>query len=116
MSTRCQIQFRSGSTRRTVYRHSDGYPGGVLPDLRAFLAWCTRRDVEYATANFLYWSKREAAARTPASEQVGFGVCANDELHGDIEYFYLVDLDTEEISVYEAVPAESRVHLQLIAV
>src|SRR4051812_22080499 len=57
MSTRCQIEFRSGSTRRTVYRHWDGYPSAVIPDLLAFLAWSTRRgDVEYETANFLYWS------------------------------------------------------------
>lgn len=115
MSTRCQIQFRSGGTRRTVYRHSDGYPAAVLPDLREFLAWCTRRDPEYATANFIYWSKCEAWIRSSASEQIGFGVCAEDELHGDIEFFYVVDLDTEEITVYEAVPADRRVHLERVA-
>ena len=81
MSTRCQIEFRNDDVRRTVYRHWDGYPGAVIRDLLAFLAWSERRgDVEYETANFLYWSKRELGA----SEQLGFGVCANDELHGDI--------------------------------
>lgn len=90
MSTRCQIEFRSGNVRRTVYRHWDGYPSTVIPDLLAFLAWSERRgDVEYEAANFLYWSKREVGA----SEQLGFGVCANDELHGDIEYYYVVQYD-----------------------
>lgn len=42
MSTRCQIEFRSGKLRRTVYRHWDGYPSAVIPDLLAFLAWSTR--------------------------------------------------------------------------
>ena len=56
MSTRCQIEFKRRSMRRTVYRHWDGYPGAVLPDLLEFLAWSTRGgDVEYEAANFLYW-------------------------------------------------------------
>src|SRR5207248_10165528 len=85
MSTRCQIEFRSGDVRRTVYRHSDGYPTAVIPDLLAFLAWSNRHgDMEYESANFLYWSKRDG------SEQVGLGICGNDELHGDIEYYYVV--------------------------
>lgn len=89
MSTRCQIEFRSGTMRRTVYRHWDGYPSAVIPDLLAFLAWSTRRgDVEYESANFLYWSKRELDER---SQQLGFGICANDELHGDVEYYYVVE-------------------------
>lgn len=89
MSTRCQIEFSNGVTRRTVYRHSDGYPSSVIPDLLAFLQWSTRSgDIEYEAANFLYWSKRELG---PTSEQLGFGVCANDELHGDTEYYYVVE-------------------------
>ena len=87
MSTRCQIEFRSGEVRRTVYRHWDGYPSAVIPDLLAFLQWSNRAgDVEYEAANFLYWSKRELD-----DPQLGFGVCANDELHGDVEYFYRVE-------------------------
>jgi len=89
MSTRCQIEFRKGDVRRTVYRHWDGYPSAVIPDLLAFLQWSTRGgDVEYEAANFVYWSKRELDDR---SVQLGFGVCANDELHGDVEYFYIVE-------------------------
>lgn len=89
MSTRCQIEFRNGSMRRTVYRHWDGYPGSVLPDLLSFLAWSTRvGDVEYEAANFLYWSKREFDERNC---QLRFGVCTNDELHGDTEYYYVVE-------------------------
>jgi hypothetical protein len=89
MSTRCQIEFRRGAQRRTVYRHWDGYPSAVIPDLLAFLAWSTRSgDIEYETANFLYWSKRDLDER---SVQLGFGVCAPGELHGDVEYYYVVE-------------------------
>jgi hypothetical protein len=89
MSTRCQIEFRCGPTRRTVYRHWDGYPRAVVPDLLAFLGWSVRSgDVEYETANFIYWSKRHLDER---QQQLGFGICANDELHGDVEYYYVVE-------------------------
>lgn len=89
MSTRCQIEFRSGEQRRTVYRHWDGYPSAVIPDLLAFLAWSNRRgDVEYESANFLYWSKRELDEDRC---QLGFGICTNDELHHDVEYYYVVE-------------------------
>jgi hypothetical protein len=110
MSTRCQIEFRSGEVRRTVYRHWDGYPSAVIPDLLAFLAWSERRgDVEYETANFLYWSKRAL----DASKQLGFGVCANDELHGDIEYYYVVryDADACTISAHEVEHEDGRVRV-----
>lgn len=78
MSTRCQIEFMNISTReekeesekeklikvvkrRTVYRHSDGYPEGVIPDLKEFLEWNRERnfDIEYQAANFIYWSKKK---------------------------------------------------------
>lgn len=40
MSTRCQIMFHWGleetAPTAILYRHSDGYPDGVLPDLDAF--------------------------------------------------------------------------------
>lgn len=89
MSTRCQIEFRRGDVRRTVYRHWDGYPSAVIADLLAFLAWSTRAgDIEYESANFLYWSKHGLDDR---SVQLGFGICMNDELHGDVEYFYVVE-------------------------
>jgi hypothetical protein len=54
MSTRCQILFCGGVVQRLVYRHWDGYPGAVVPDVEAFLAWNTRDDPEYAAANFLF--------------------------------------------------------------
>ena len=87
MSTRCQIEFKCGDVRRTVYRHWDGYPAAVIPDLLAFLQWSTRSgDIEYEAANFLFWSKQGLD-----DPQLGFGICANDELHGDVEYYYIVE-------------------------
>jgi hypothetical protein len=124
MSTRCQIEFQNfwkddkgkeHLERRTIYRHSDGYPEGVIPDLKEFLKWNKGRnnDVEYTTANFVYWSKRwheqnyfnkdlnekienknlkwsDNQLTNCSILHIGFGICENDEFHGDIEYFYEV--------------------------
>ena len=132
MSTRCQIEFKHITKyverkkpiieRRTVYRHSDGYPEGVIPDLKEFLIWNKGRngDIEYQTANFIYWSKRRMEElffnKNHAGEiedtnlkwsdnqptncsilHTGFGICENDGFHGDIEYFYEVVLNSEEV-------------------
>lgn len=100
MSTRCQILFCSGPVQRLVYRHWDGYPGAVFPDLEEFLAWSERGDAEYAAANFLFWSKRRLDAR---QEQLGFGVC-DGQLHGDVEYLYVVE--QRWVRAYEVVRGE----------
>jgi|GEM_PF-6055478 len=96
MSTRCQIEFRRGSMRRTVYLHWDGYPSAVIPDLLAFLQWSARGgDIEYEAANFRYWSKRALDER---SAQLGFGVC-DGALHADVEYFYLVSHTSARVTI-----------------
>lgn len=137
MSTRAQIEFqgtwidKNGKEhldRRTVYRHSDGYPEGecgVISELKEFVRWNLGRnnDVEYAAANFIYWSKRRMEENyfKPDEERkkwsdfgstnygvlhTGFGVCQNDELHGDVEYFYVVRNEGNKIKadVYDMHP------------
>ena len=120
MSTRCQIEFSSiwendKKEKKTesilVYRHSDGYPEGAIPDLKNFLKWLGGRieDLEYTAANFIYWSKRNFEERYYNTDWgggknkkwsipqdfnsillIGFGICEKDSFHGDIEYFYTV--------------------------
>lgn len=135
MSTRSQIEFKTifkdektkkeFVERRTIYKHSDGYPEGVIPDLKDFLKWNNGRndDVEYTTANFIYWSKRKHEEeyfninwRTKKIENknlkwsdnqptncstlhIGFGICENDGFHGDIEYFYEVVYKDKKIEI-----------------
>ena len=124
MSTRCQIEFSSiweneKKEKKTesilIYRHSDGYPEGVIPDLKNFLKWNGNRitDIEYTAANFIYWSKRnteEWMAKDKWFKErglnkwnepqdynspllIGFGICEKDDFHMDIEYFYNVITD-----------------------
>ena len=137
MSTRCQIEFMNISNReekegpekgklvkvvrrRTVYRHSDGYPESVIPDLKEFLKWNEGRnfDLEYQVANFIYWSKKKmekqierdlemvgGTSNVPEMKRrmilTGHGICNNDEFHPDIFYYYEVisDSESKEITI-----------------
>jgi len=106
--------------RRTVYRHSDGYPEGVIPDLKEFLEWNEGRnfDLEYQAANFIYWSKKKMEKQIEKDLEIaygtsnvpemkrrmiltGYGICNNDEFHPDIFYYYEVisDSETKEITI-----------------
>jgi len=106
--------------RRTVYRHSDGYPESVLPDLKEFLKWNEGRnfDLEYQAANFIYWSKKKmekqierdldvawGTTKVPDMKRrmilTGHGICNNDEFHPDIFYYYEVisDSESKEITI-----------------
>ena len=122
MATRCQIEFiykwkaESGqyrSEKRTVYRHSDGYPSAMMQDLLEFLRWNQGRNdqPDYAAANWIYWNKRrDEDAFLNDSDitrndkwddryvekdsnhflKIGHGVDINNRYHGDIEYLYKV--------------------------
>lgn len=64
MSTRCQIAFTSAETNldtpeALLYRHSDGYPSGVLPEMMPFLNWWAGargiNDIQYCSARLLQY-------------------------------------------------------------
>lgn len=108
MGTRCNIHFNHGDeTVANIYRHWDGYPEAVLPDLQRFFQDVKAQtndtrfgDAEYLSAKFLVWSAAEACKATKHSEAkaplafTGFSPCVAD--HGDIEYVYTVDCDKHD--------------------
>jgi hypothetical protein len=110
MSTRCQIGFYDSGDREDldkfktlIYRHSDGYPSGVLPLLLPFCRWWNKvrglSDYEYASARFLQYACNEYDGESieniegkPSSGLTGLsGYGISNDFHGDIEFFYAVD-------------------------
>jgi hypothetical protein len=105
MGTRCNIHFNDGDEiAANIYRHSDGYPDGVLPDLQRFFADVESQtkgdtrfgDPEYLAAKFLVWQANDYVKPTewnPEGKEAlaftGVAPCVTD--HGDIEFVYSVD-------------------------
>ena len=126
MSTRSQVLFVerheyveegkkvTGTSEAQIYRHSDGYPTGILPDLKEFFDWNIGRnsDVPYLAANWIFYEKRKmekiydmakdtsyhkkhdykgAKGDTSDIVKVGYGVEKADHMiHGDENWLYRI--------------------------
>lgn len=121
MSTRAHIGFfeqEPTEEQRTkpevlIYKHSDGYPEGTLPQLvdfcRTFNEHRGLRDTEYATARCVqFMTNFDDGEMTKFQQEQGkdwgkewsfLGYGVGTGFHGDVEYYYLVT--PEEIKVYE---------------
>lgn len=122
MSTRAHIAFFEKEPEAEqvtkpevlIYKHSDGYPEGTLPQLTEFCKLFNEhrglRDNEYATARCVqfmtnyddkemaeWYKSNPKLGNTDTFSFLGYGVGTG--FHGDIEYYYVVT--PEEIKVYE---------------
>ncbi len=87
MSTRCQICVHDKSEKVTLYRHCDGYPEapGVVGDIKKIFdgmgeSWHKTR-AGYVASNFCAFSP-------DGIQPLGY-----HDLHGDIEFYYKVDVN-----------------------
>lgn len=95
MSTRCTINFTyNKQVHSKIYRHYDGYPEGVKPDLKRFFQEVQKEcqgdnrfnDPSYLAAKFVVWQARQNG------EGLRFtGVAPVLEDPDDIEYTYFVN-------------------------
>jgi hypothetical protein len=109
MSTRCQIGFYE-STEQTlakpsalIYRHSDGYPDTEYGVVAQLLPWAKAFEKKRGLSDAEYAAARGLIALVQAADTlyacIGYGICGDHELHGDIQYYYRVD--PSGISVYD---------------
>ena len=122
MSTRSHIEVKDWEPK--IYKHSDGYPSGVLPVLIPFIRRFYQErgdDKEYAIAQIIReFARAEDKRRKERYEQLkdsnndfdqklaksykqprilGWG--ATNHYHIDVEYIYQVDLEEGKLKVYE---------------
>lgn len=105
MSTRSQIKLKNSTNNIHIYKHSDGYPEGVLPVLVPFvkdfmaergyeedyiLAQIVRRfAVVQHYENLKFREKYPQLKGSSDYEFLGWGL--DCEKHGDIQYLYEID-------------------------
>ena len=118
MSTRAQIKCKNSEDNIYIYKHSDGYPKGVLPVLEKFVHDFVKErgdDEPYFLAQLIRHfaiadykrEKNDHSSPYGTSGFLGWGLDCKE--HGDIEYLYEVDLKTGEIFIngelHKSVPA-----------
>jgi hypothetical protein len=96
MSTRCNIVARDGDSELWFYRHCDGYPESVLPDLEPLMEKLRDGSLRDNLSQFCGWlivKGHEGYKRHSGFNDWKVG---NYEpttgLHGDVEYVYELDL------------------------
>lgn len=97
MSTRCNIHFTYGDrVQANIYRHYDGYPEEVLPDLEKFFSEVEAQtsdtrfnDPSYLAAKFVVWQASQYSLSEKPLAFLGIGVTQQDAEDG--EYTYKVD-------------------------
>ena len=99
MSTRCTINFCDNKkVNAKIYRHCDGNPETMLPDLKEFFETVEKEtkdhrfnDTDYLAAKFVVWQARQFSRPAGSLNFISVGVCMNDP--GDIQYTYFVNCD-----------------------
>jgi|SRR3990167_1338098 len=87
MSTRCQVKVTNGEESLTLYHHTDGYPDYMLPTIKK--AW-----EKYGQG----WEGArvyKVASMLCAVDPTVFEPLDYHSLHGDIEYYYVIDCKGE---------------------
>jgi adenylate cyclase len=85
MGTRANVKIVDGNETVWIYRHYDGYPSAVIPDLNQLIEALKDDNVNNAS---------EAASYLELNKNYE----STDQQHGDIEYLYTVDAKTKTIS------------------
>ena len=96
MSTRCNILLKDKSGAELwFYRHYDGYPDNIMPDLKRFMGWVKnghlRDNVNQAGGWIIAMGLPPLDGHyEPTTEQ-----------HGDINWLYTLDLGAKTIEKEE---------------
>ena len=114
MSTRANVIIKDGRSTVYLYRHSDGYPEVTGADLKAFVkdyqSGAMRLDTMQSSGWLIVRGHKEYLEKPFTGKpdisdkfsgwKVGAYECT-DQLHGDVEYIYIIDLVACELDAYQ---------------
>jgi hypothetical protein len=109
MSTRCQVKVTQPNESITLYHHTDGYPEYMIPMIARAYHFQDETSKKYYHDG-KDWRKGRAgkvAGLICWSDPGTFEPEDTHTLHGDIEYYYLINVIDEdkprwEVSIYES--------------
>ncbi len=87
MSTRCQVKVQDARDAVTLYHHTDGYPEYMIPKMVE--AW-QFGESDASDRDFKKGSAGRVASFLCAVDPGVFEPEEGHELHGDIEYYYVL--------------------------
>jgi len=97
MSTRSNIRINEHKGSILLYKHHDGYPKDMLPFLEEWL------------------KKSGHSAEWMANQMIEETECeVSAALHGDIEYYYEVNIETYMITAYKADNSNGQEDLEFV--
>lgn len=110
MSTRANIIVTDGTDSLIFYRHSDGYPKGVMPMLERFLELIVTGKIRDNTSQAAGWlilmgaeeygvNIKDAFMRKGYDSWKVGAIEPTTMIHGDIDHLYVVDLAKKKIFV-----------------
>ena len=119
MSTRCNVVVKDGYQELWFYRHHDGYPESILPDLEPvmqklrygklrdnasqFAGWLIVKGNEdyYTSTSMSGWQSENFGWRKAHHWKVG-NYEPTTKQHGDVDFVYEIDLTSKNLEVREA--------------
>ena len=108
MSTRANIIIKDAYNTLYFYRHSDGYPSVAANSLRQFLRWVIDGKIRSNASQAAGWLILLGADEYGSFINEGsprWWKCGayepTTDIHGDVEFIYIIDLDRRAMSVYE---------------
>jgi hypothetical protein len=105
VSTRCNIVVRDGYNELWFYRHSDGYPESVLPDLEPLMEKLRDGSLRDNLSQFCGWlivKGNEGYARHSGYDDWKVGDYEpTTARHGDVQFVYEIDLREKTLTVEE---------------
>lgn len=85
MGTRANVKIVDENETVWIYRHYDGYPSAVLPDLKGFVEELKENNIVNAEEASSYLLANDNYENT-------------DQQHGDIEFLYTVNVKDRSVS------------------
>lgn len=106
MSTRANIIIKDSYSKLYFYRHSDGYPEVTGKSLKSFVKKYTKNKFRLDATQSAGWliikGYQEYFKYKKSLFDSDWKVGAYEpttKIHGDIEYLYIIDLDTRELKM-----------------